>query len=147
MISTSGTTFSGGSNATSSQSSSDRPDNDCLADSKRSDKSLNSDELCTSNGQVKKSPADQAEADKTQTGIFAGYGAAAGTILGVGQTFCHILSTGNKGLGELGLGAILIPIYTGLGAAIGAIAAKGSQKNRVAQEDLDDTNGNSRSKN
>ena len=139
MISTSGTTnFSGGSNATSS--SSDRPDNDCMADSKWTDTSLNGDELRTSNGQVKKSPADQAEADKTQTGIFAGYGAAAGTVLGLGQTFCHMLSTGNKGLGELGLGAILIPIYTGLGAAIGAIAAKGSQKNRVAQEDLNNTN-------
>jgi hypothetical protein len=118
-----------------------------MADSKWSDKSLNSDELRTSNGQVKKSPADQAEADKTQTGIFAGYGAAAGTLLGLGQTFCHMLSTGNKGLGELGLGAILIPIYTGLGAAIGAIAAKGSQKNRAAQEDLNNPNTNSNSKN
>jgi len=145
MISTSGTTFSGGSNATSS--SSDRPDSDCIADNKRSDKSLNSDELCTSNGQIKKSPADQAESDKTQTGIFAGYGAAAGTVLGLGQTFCHILSTGNKGLGELGLGAILIPIYTGLGAAIGAIAAKGSQKNRAAQEDLNNANLNNNPKN
>jgi hypothetical protein len=141
MISTSGTAAFGSSNNTSSQSTGDRnaSDSSCFSDS-NSDKSLNSDELRTSNGQVKKSPVDQAEADKKQTNIFAGYGAAAGTILGVGQTFCHMLATQNKGLAEFGLGALLIPLYTALGAAIGAIAAKGSQKNKQVQNDLESQN-------
>ena len=134
MISTSGTTSFGGSNNT--QSTADRNfDTGCYPNS-GSDKSLNNDELRTSSGQVKKSSVDQSEADKKQTNIFAGYGAAAGTLLGIGQAFSHMLATQNKGRGEFGLGIALTAIYTGLGAAIGAIAAKGSQKNRRAQEEL-----------
>ena len=136
MITTSNAAlFGGSSSSSSSQTSSSKGS---VADSPASEqcgdnRCPESDELVTSSGEVKKSP-DQKKADRKQTNIFAGYGAAAGVILGAGQTFVQGCLAHGWGAREWALGAVILPVFTGLGAGIGAIAAKATQKNRDGNE-------------